>query len=81
MKLALVANYLRGAALNTLIRYKNESNPTWVGFTKVLKDQFEDSNLDYKLRVQFFHLRMENNFPKYFAEDVSFNSTIKALCL
>ena len=67
MKLALITNYLRGAALNTLIRYKNVSNQTWSGFTELLKEQYGDSNLEYKLRSQFFHLRMEHSFQKYLA--------------
>ncbi len=65
MKLSLVTNYLRNGALNCLIRYKSEPNPSWVGFQKLLRDQYEDSGLDYRLRSQFFHLKMENNFPKY----------------
>jgi hypothetical protein len=68
MKLALITNYVKGMALNTLMRYKTEDNPTWDGFVKLLKEQYEDSNLDYKLRTQFFHLRMENSFPKYLAK-------------
>jgi hypothetical protein len=68
IKLALITNYVRGMALNTLMRYKSEANPTWDGFTKLLGEQYEDSNLDYKLRTQFFHLQMENIFPRYFAK-------------
>lgn len=68
IKLALVTNYVRGMALNTLMRYKSEAYPTWDGFIKLLREQYEDSNLDYKLRTQFFHLQMENSFPKYLAK-------------
>jgi hypothetical protein len=68
IKLALVTNYVRGMALNTLMRYKSEENPTWDGFIKLLREQYEDSNLDYKLRTQFFHLQMENSFPRYLAK-------------
>ena len=67
-KLALISNYVKGSVLNALIRYKNSSVlPTWAGFTKMLKDQYEDTTLDYKLRTQLNHLKMEGSFPKYLA--------------
>ena len=65
MKLALITNYVKGAALNSLIRYKSQPFPTWIGFTQLLKEQYEDTNLDFKLRTQFFHLKMDLSFPKY----------------
>ena len=65
MKLALITNYVKGAALNSLIRYKSQPYPTWIGFTQLLKEQYEDTNLDFKLRTQFFHLKMDSGFPKY----------------
>ena len=68
IKLALITNYVKGMALNTLMRYKTEENPSWDGFVKLLKEQYEDSNLDYKLRTQFFHLKMETSFPRYLAK-------------
>ena len=65
IKLALIANYVKGSVLNALMRYQKETNPSWDGFQKILKEQYEDSNLDYKIRTQFFNLKMENSFPKY----------------
>ncbi len=57
IKLAAITNYVRGSVLNALIRYCEETNPTWAGFEKILKTQFEDSNLDYRVRTQFLHLK------------------------
>ena len=67
IKLAAITNYVRGSVLNALIRYCDEANPTWAGFENILKAQFEDSNLDYRVRTQFLHLKMENSFSKYLA--------------
>ena len=68
IKLALITNYVKGSALNALMRYQKEVNPTWIGFQKMLKNQYEDSNLDYRIRTQFFNLKMENSFPKYLSK-------------
>ena len=65
LKLSLVTNYLKGSAFNALMRYRKNANPTWTGFEDLLRSQFEDSNLDYKIRTQFFHLKMTDSFPKY----------------
>ena len=67
IKLSLVTNYLKGSAFNALIRYRKNKDPTWTGFEELLKSQFEDSNLDYKIRTQFFHLKMTESFSKYLA--------------
>ncbi len=67
MKLSLVTNYVKAAAFNALMRYRKNANPTWTGFEELLRAQFEDSNLDYKVRTQFFHLKMTDSFPKYLA--------------
>jgi transcriptional regulator of heat shock response len=65
-KFTAVTNYLKNNALNTLIRYRNSTeNPKWEDFENLLKSQFEDTNLDFKLRTQFFHLKMENSFQRY----------------
>ena len=65
LKLSLVTNYLKGSAFNALMRYRKNANPTWTGFEDLLRSQFEDSNLDYKIRTQFFHLKMTDSFSKY----------------
>ncbi len=69
IRLALISNYVKGSALNALIRYTNEEkNPSWGGFVTILKEQFEDTNMEFTLRTQLFHLKMEhNNFQKYLA--------------
>jgi hypothetical protein len=68
IKLALVTNYVKGSALTALIAYTSTcKNPTWKGFKDILKEQYEDSNLDYKLRTQLFRLKMEGSFPRYLA--------------
>ena len=69
IRLALISNYVKGSALNALIRYTNEEKyPSWGGFVNLLKEQFEDTNMEFKLRTQLFHLKMEhNNFQKYLA--------------
>ena len=65
-KLTLVTNYVKGSVLNALIRYRtSDKNPTWEGFTQLLKTQYEDTNLEYRLRTQFYHLKFENSFSKY----------------
>ena len=48
MKLALIANYLEGSPIYSLLKYKNEENHSWEGFARILKEQFEDSNLDFR---------------------------------
>ena len=53
-KLALVTNYVKGSVLNALIRYRSsEKNPTWKGFTNILKTQYEDTNLETSLGLSF----------------------------
>ena len=37
IKLALITNYVKGMALNTLMRYKTEENPSWNGFSKIVE--------------------------------------------
>jgi hypothetical protein len=64
-KLSLISSCLRGSALNLLIRYLKDENPTWNEFINLLKSNFEDTNLDFRLQSQFFHVKMENSFPKY----------------
>ena len=67
IKLSLVTNYVKGSAFTALMRYRKNADPTWTGFEDLLRAQFEDSNLDYKVRTQFFHLKMTDSFPKYLA--------------
>jgi hypothetical protein len=67
IKLSLVTNYLKGSAFNALMRYRRNENPTWTGFEDLLRAQYEDSNLDYKIRTQFYHLKMTDSFSKYLA--------------
>jgi len=68
IKLALVTNYVKNSALTALMAYTSTcKNPTWKGFKDILKEQYEDSNLDYKLRTQIFRLKMEGSFPRYLA--------------
>ena len=64
-KLSLVSSVLRGSALNLLIRYLKDENTSWNEFVNLLKSNFEDTNLDFRLQSQFFHVKMENSFPKY----------------
>ena len=46
-KLGLATTYVRGPVLQALIRFrKDDPNPNWVGFTKLLRDQYEPRNLD-----------------------------------
>jgi hemerythrin-like domain-containing protein len=69
IRLALISNYVKVSPLNALIRKTNEEKyPSWGGFVKILKEQFEDTNMEFKLRTQLFPLKMEhNNFQKYLA--------------
>ena len=68
-KLGLATTYVRGPVLQALIRFrKDDPNPNWVGFTKLLRDQYEPRNLDMKIRSQLRHIRQSDGFPRYLSK-------------
>ena len=68
-KLGLATTYVRGPVLQALIRFrKDDPNPNWKGFTKLLKDQYEPRNLEMKIRAQLRHARQIDGFQRYLSK-------------
>ena len=68
-KLGLATTYVKGPVLQSLIRFKKEElNPTWEGFTKLLKTLYEPRNQEMQLRTLLRRIRQgdkADSFQRY----------------